>query len=68
MELEVPEWLNGEKAGDDLEAGQERGSRGGGPTRRRFDLTVQMFSAPENWACRSSYYDAETEKKDKTKL
>ena len=30
MELEGPEWLDGEKARDDPEAGQERGLRGGG--------------------------------------
>ena len=29
VELEGPEWLNGEKARDDPEAGQERGLRGG---------------------------------------
>ena len=30
VELEGPEWLNGEKAWDDPEAGQDRGLRGGG--------------------------------------
>ena len=30
VELEGPEWLDGEKARDDPEAGQERGLRGGG--------------------------------------
>ena len=35
VELEGPEWLDGEKARDDPEAGQERGLRGGG----------------QNWSC-----------------
>ena len=30
VELEGPEWLDGEKAREDPEAGQERGLRGGG--------------------------------------
>ena len=30
VELEGPEWLDGEKARDDPDAGQERGLRGGG--------------------------------------